>query len=89
MNAISPEDEFLIVAKAEGQPDRSWTRSTLGVSQHIADQAVTRLGYTHATVVNTFGGHISDTLYEVRKVGGSMSKHSYLGSPIHNEPETT
>lgn len=84
MNTISPEDEFLIVAKGPNLEDRSWTRSTLGVAQHIADQAVTRLGYAHATVVNTFGGHISDTLYEVRKVGGSMSKHSYHGLPIHD-----
>jgi hypothetical protein len=71
--AISPEDEFLIVAKLDGQPDRSWTRSTLSVAQHIADQAITRLGYTTASVVNTFGGHVSDPLYKVEKIGSKES----------------
>lgn len=72
-HAISPEDEFLIVAKKEGQPDRSWTRSTLSTSQFIADQAITRLGYEMATVVNTFGGHISDPLYKVEMINGKLT----------------
>ena len=65
MKAISPEDEFLIEATCPGKPNRSWTRSTLGVAQHIADQAIRTLGYTRAEVRNTFGGHLSDVLYEV------------------------
>lgn len=89
VSAISPEDEFLIQADGPGMENRSWTRSTLGVAQYIADQAVTKLGYAHAEVRNQYGGHLSDTLYEVRKVGSSMHKHSFIGSPIHNETETT
>jgi hypothetical protein len=68
MNAISPEDEFLIQATGPGMEDRSWTRSTLAVAQHIADQAITKLGYAYVEVRNTFGGHISDPLYKVEKI---------------------
>lgn len=65
MNAISPEDEFLIQATGPNLHNRSWTRSTYDVAKHIADQSVFKLGYTRAEVRNTFGGHISDVLYEV------------------------
>lgn len=79
-NAISPEDEFLIVAKKDGEPDRSWTRSTLSVAIHIANQAVESLEYTHASVVNTFGGDVSHDIYVVDlidgKVVGSMQPES-------------
>lgn len=57
-------DEFEI--QAIGHPtdlDRKWTRSKLGASKSIVDRAVDELGYSKAWVVNTYGGHVSDTLY--------------------------
>lgn len=65
---ISAEDEFLIQATGPGMEDRSWTRSTLAVAEHIADQAITRLGYAYAEVRNQFGGHLSDPLYKVERI---------------------
>jgi hypothetical protein len=60
-------DEFLIEAK--GSDVRTWTRSTLAVAQFIADQAISRLGYNEAKVYNVYGGHKSDALYTVQRVG--------------------
>lgn len=57
-------DEFEIKATGN-QGERIWTRNTYDVAKHIADSAIRKLGYTRAAVVNTFGGHRSDTLYEV------------------------
>lgn len=65
---ISAEDEFLIRATGQGMEDRSWTRSTLAVAQHIADQAITKLGYAYAEVRNQYGGVFSDPLYKVEKI---------------------
>jgi hypothetical protein len=57
-------DEFEI--KATGpEGERIWTRSHYDTAKFIADQTITRLGYQRAQVVNTFGGHRSDVLYEV------------------------
>ena len=56
-------DEFEIKATGTDMQDRVWTRSTMGAACSIADQAVDRLGYQRAEVVNTYGGHRSDTLY--------------------------
>lgn len=58
-------DEFEIKATCPDKEDRIWTRSKLSTAQFIADQAILRLGYAHAVVVNTFGGHRSDPLYVV------------------------
>jgi hypothetical protein len=66
-------DEFEI--KATGHltsPERMWHRSTLDVAKFIADQAVERLGFTHAEVINTFGGHRSNPIYIVTPEGGVM-----------------
>ncbi len=63
-------DEFEIQATGhQTEPDRIWTRSSLGTSQWIADQAVVRLKYGRAVVINTFGGHRSDSLYTVEALG--------------------
>lgn len=59
-------DEFEIKATGEGMETRTWTRSTMGAASAIADQAVTKLGYALAEVVNTYGGHRSDVLYEIK-----------------------
>jgi hypothetical protein len=56
-------DEFEIKATGPEMKDRVWTRSTMGAACSIADQAVERLGYKRAEVVNTYGGHRSDVLY--------------------------
>jgi hypothetical protein len=66
-------DEFRITASKDKTEDRIWTRSSLGTSKHIADQAITKLGFTKAIVVNTFGGHISDSLYTVEKISDNES----------------
>ena len=58
-------DEFEITATATGKEPQVWTRSHYGVAKVIADQTITKLGYEKAVVVNTFGGHRSDVLYEV------------------------
>jgi len=58
-------DEFEITATKPGQEPRVWTRSKYEVAKVIADSTITRLGYQKAVVVNTFGGHRSDVLYEV------------------------
>jgi hypothetical protein len=67
-------DEFEI--KATGHPtgllDRTWTRSKLAAATSIADQAVQKLGYTRAEVINTFGGHRSQPIYIVTPEGGAM-----------------
>lgn len=61
-------DEFEI--KATGpQGERIWTRSHYGTAKIIADQTITKLGYTRAEVVNTYGGHRSSVLYEVTPDG--------------------
>ncbi len=63
---MTPTDEFEI--RAIGQSpnrERIWTRGNYDVAKFIADSAITKLGYTRAEVVNTFGGHRSDVLYEV------------------------
>jgi hypothetical protein len=64
-------DEFEITATAPHMEVRVWTRSKYDTAKYIADSAITKLGYTNAVVVNTFGGHRSDPLYEVT---GSHSK---------------
>lgn len=57
-------DEFEI--KATGKDgERIWTRSKYDTAKVIADQTITKLGYEKVQVVNTFGGHRSDVLYEV------------------------
>ncbi len=56
-------DEFEIRATGP-EGERIWTRNTYDVAKHIAEQTITKLGYTHVQVVNTFGGHRSDVLYE-------------------------
>lgn len=57
-------DEFEI--KATGpEGERIWTRNTYDVAKYIADSTITKLGYQRAQVINTFGGHRSDVLYEV------------------------
>lgn len=58
-------DEFEITATKPGQEPRVWTRNKYEVAKVIADSTITRLGYQKAVVVNTFGGHRSDVLYEV------------------------
>lgn len=58
-------DEFLIVAKKEGQETRQWTRSSLEPSKYLAKQAVNQLGYDSAMVFNIFGVIRSDSLYTV------------------------
>lgn len=56
-------DEFEIKATHPDMEERVWTRDTLGVSKFIADQAVDKLGYQRAAMVNIYGGHRSDELY--------------------------
>ncbi len=61
-------DEFEIKATGHPtEPDRIWTRSRLDPSKFIAEQAVERLGYARAEVVNTFGGHRSDPFVVVTR----------------------
>lgn len=57
-------DEFEIKA-FKGNEERIWTRSEYDTAKFIADQAINRLGYERAEVVNTFGGHRSDVLYYI------------------------
>jgi len=59
-------DEFEIKATGQGMEPRIWTRSTMGAACAIADQAISKLGYTNAEVVNTYGGHRSDPLYVIK-----------------------
>lgn len=56
-------DEFEIRATSSDKEPRIWTRDTLDTAKSIADQAVSRLGYERAQVVNTYGGVRSDILY--------------------------
>lgn len=56
-------DEFEIKATGNDKPERIWTRNNLHASKMIADQAVSKLGYAKAEVVNTFGGDRSDPLH--------------------------
>jgi len=65
-------DEFEIKATGTDMQDRVWTRSTMGAACSIADQAVERLGYQRAEVVNTYGGHRSDVLYSKEAVMAEM-----------------
>ena len=58
-------DEFEITATHPDRESKVWTRDKYEVAKVIADSTVTRLGYEKAVVVNTFGGHRSDVLYEV------------------------
>ena len=58
-------DEFEITATHPDKEPQVWTRSTYLVAKIIADSTIKRLGYEKAVVVNTFGGHRSDVLYEV------------------------
>ena len=70
--AGSDTDEFEI--KATGpEGERIWTRSTYDVAKYIADSTITKLGYHRAQVVNTFGGHRSDVLYEVKGINKSVT----------------
>ena len=62
-------DEFEIKATKKDAEPRIWTRSTYVTSKIIADQAVVKLGYERAEVVNTYGGHRSDPLYVVDATG--------------------
>lgn len=63
-------DEFEIKATGHPtEPDRIWTRATMAPCSFIADQAVSRLGYARAEVVNTYGGHRSEPLYVAEKLG--------------------
>ena len=65
-------DEFEITATEHPHMEtRVWTRSKYDTAKFIADSAITKLGYGKAVVINTFGGHRSDTLYEV---SGSHSR---------------
>ena len=66
-------DEFEIRATGD-QGERIWTRSHYHVAKYIADQTITKLGYSRAEVRNTFGGHRSDVLYEVRAVTATHSR---------------
>ncbi len=66
-------DEFQITATSSTKETRIWTRSYLNVSKFIADQAISRLGYDKAEVVNTYGGVVSDPLYVVEKIHNSHS----------------
>lgn len=59
-------DEFQITASRPGAEDRVWTRSSYSAARSVAEGAVIKLGYVVAKVINTFGGHHSDTLYEFR-----------------------
>jgi hypothetical protein len=59
-------DEFRITASKPGCEDRVWTRDSYRAAKAVANGAVIKLGYVVAKVVNTYGGHISDTLYEFR-----------------------
>ena len=58
-------DEFEITATHPDRKPQVWTRSKYEVAKVIADSTITQLGYEKAVVVNTFGGHRSDVLYEV------------------------
>ncbi len=58
-------DEFEITATHPSKEARVWTRNKYEVAKVVADSTITRLGYEKAVVVNTFGGHRSDVLYEV------------------------
>lgn len=70
-------DEFEIKATGHAtEPERIWTRSTLEVANFIADQAVERLGYARAEVINTFGGVRSNPIYIVTPEGGEMQPES-------------
>lgn len=67
----SQGDEFLIIAcDHRNNPDRKWTRADLGVAKHIANSAVMGLNYGKASVYNIYGGHPSNSLYEVTPSGG-------------------
>ena len=57
-------DEFEITATHPNKEARVWTRNTYHGAKFIADGAV-RLGYDKVVVINTYGGHRSDVLYEV------------------------
>jgi hypothetical protein len=62
---MSNSEEFEVKATGPDMPVRIWTRDKLDPCKFIAERAVTDLGYKHAEVVNTFGGHRSDPLYSV------------------------
>lgn len=64
------EDEFEIKATTkDGAEPHIWTRSTYVSAKIIADQAITKLKYDRAEVVNTYGGDRSDVLYAVDSTG--------------------
>lgn len=70
-------DEFEITATGHAtSPDQMWHRSTLDVAKFIAEQAVERLKFTRAVVINTFGGHRSNPIYIVTPEGGEMQPES-------------
>jgi len=77
-------DEFRITASKPGCEDRVWTRNSYSAAKAVADNAVIKLGYVIAQVVNTFGGHVSDTLYEFRG-----PTHSSPGFTDHIANEAT
>ena len=70
-------DEFEITASGHAtSADQMWHRSTLDVAKFIADQAIQRLGFTRAVVINTFGGHRSNPIYIATPEGGEMQAES-------------
>lgn len=60
-------DEFEITATHPNKDPKVWTRSHYNTAKIIADSTITRLGYEKAVVINTFGGHRSNVLYEVTR----------------------
>lgn len=70
-------DEFRITASKPNTEDRVWTRGSYSAARSVADAAVIKLGYVVAKVINTFGGDLSDTLYEVKGADN--------GSPVRTD----
>jgi hypothetical protein len=66
-------DEFRIEAENASGKHSFWTRSKLGNAQSIADKAVRQMGYTKATVTNTYGGAHSEPLYVVTAISHSQN----------------
>lgn len=72
-------DEFEITATHPDKEPKVWTRNKYETAKVVADSTITRLGYLKAVVVNTFGGHRSDVLYEVTGSHSSLqSKRDHV-----------
>lgn len=74
-------DEFEVKATCPTKGQRVWTRDSLEAAKSIADQAISKLGYTRAQVVNTFGGHRSNVLY----LAEPWPRTYYMGVDITQE----